>query len=273
MNSRSLPHFENPPVVEAVIGVQYGPINVFSNAHAGWFWKSFLGPKWDIVTEVPRLDDVFERFGEERIFALQPAFMIRPAGAEGDRTQITSSGSSRMIQVQNTRFILNWKTNQTDHKYPSFETLKSEFFANLSKFRDFTSASGSQEMEMNQWEVVYVNHIPRGELWNSISEWPQVVNFFGSPASTSDGIECDAFGGQWSLALPEQRGRLHVSLQHGRVQNAQDGEVMVLQMTARGGIKAGDELADCLEIGHAAIVKSFANITTKFAHQHWKRTK
>ncbi len=39
----SLPIFATPPVVETVLSAQFFPLEYFSNAHAGWFWKNYLG--------------------------------------------------------------------------------------------------------------------------------------------------------------------------------------------------------------------------------------
>ena len=271
MNSRALPHFDNPPVVETVIGVQFSPISNYSNAHAGWFWKSFLDSSWDGVTEVPRLDDMFERFGGERAFAQVQGIMLGPS-SEGQRMQFINSSSGRMVQIQNTRLILNWRTNPADRTYPSFSILKDEFLARLEDFRAFAVASGTPELTINQWEVVYVNHISKGELWDKPADWAAVLNFFAVPNNSAATLDCDTFGGQWSLALPEKRGRLHVSVQHGRVENARGPEIMVLQLTARGDVGPDRSLADHLEIGHATIVDSFAAMTSETAHKHWKRT-
>jgi hypothetical protein len=62
----SLPKYSKPPVIETVLGVQFEPLAKFRTAHAGCFWKSYLDNDWTKIEQVPRLDDHFERFGDER---------------------------------------------------------------------------------------------------------------------------------------------------------------------------------------------------------------
>lgn len=231
-----------------------------------------MDPSWDRVTEVPRLQDVFERFGDERIYGPPVSFALR-TGREPERTQISSSTTGRMIQLQDTRLILNWRKMATAPEYPSFAVLCDEFMTLLGTFCAFADAVGTPSLEFNQWEVVYVNHIPKGPLWSSVQDWDQVLNFFSIPDGRPGAPQCDTFAGQWVLELPSRRGRLHIAVQHGKAENAAGAELMVLQLTARGPTSSDRSLEADLEIGHEAIVSSFASMTCEAAHNHWKRTK
>ena len=271
MSTRALPKFESPPVIETVIGLQFAPIAGFTNAHAGWFWKSYLDNSWDRVVEVPRLQDVFERFGDERVYGLPATFALR-TGPEAQRTQIICSDTGRMIQVQDTRLILNWRKSPDSAEYPSFDVLNKQYEEILRVFSKFAKDVGTDQLDFNQWEVVYVNHIPKGEIWNSLNDWNRVLSFFSIPPAPAGEIICDTFAGQWVLELPSRLGRLHIAVQHGRTEGSSGGEVMVLQLTARGPIREGRQIAEDLAAGHDEIVSSFANMTTAVAHEHWKRT-
>ncbi len=46
-------HYENPPVIETALSVQFDPIQGLTPAHFGWYWKSFLDSNWSKTTEAP----------------------------------------------------------------------------------------------------------------------------------------------------------------------------------------------------------------------------
>ena len=90
-----LPKFDSPPVIETVLGVQFAPLPNFSTVHSGWFWKNYLGEDWTSVKVVPRLDDHFERFGEEPQWT--PLGLRIHTKLEEGRAQIIRNDDERMI--------------------------------------------------------------------------------------------------------------------------------------------------------------------------------
>src|SRR4051812_21650197 len=99
-----LPKFDKPPVIETVLSAQFARLPTFSTAHAGCFWKLHLDNNWVTPVDAIRIDDQFERFGDERIWA--PASALRFASApESQRTQITRADNARIVQLQDSRFI------------------------------------------------------------------------------------------------------------------------------------------------------------------------
>src|SRR4051812_48821624 len=114
-----LPKFDKPPVAETVIGVQFERLAKFRTAHAGCFWKDHLGDEWPTIEETVRIDDQFERFGDERKWGSLLGFRVMPV--ETQRTQISRADNARMIQIQDSRFVYNWKKTEGPG-YPTFET-------------------------------------------------------------------------------------------------------------------------------------------------------
>ena len=259
------PKFDKPPVVETVLSAQFARLPKFRTAHAGCFWKSSLGKEWATIEEGPRLDDLFERFGDERIWGQMG---LRFSPFESQRTQIINSDSTRMIQIQDSRFIYNWKKG-VDGIYPSYKTTREEFGEYYGKFKAFLKASELGEVEENQWEVSYMNPLVKGELWNSPSDWQTIFPWLNRPHML---LEPDSFQSVWDLVIPENRGRLHAKLYYGRI-SLKGPEALVLDMTARGPASnnPGLSVADGFELGHDAIVCSFAAMTSKFAQEFWQR--
>jgi uncharacterized protein (TIGR04255 family) len=262
-----LPKFNKPPVVETVLSAQFAPLPKFRTAYAGCFWKSKLDAHWNSVEETARLDDQFEKFGEERKWG--PMGGIRfVTGMESQRTQIARSDNTRMIQIQDTRFIYNWKKGENG--YPSYEVTRSEFEQWYAEFKESVGSLGLGEVSENQWEVTYINHLNKTQLWNTPRDWPLIFPWFNFPQSS---FEPDSTVSRWALDLPENRGRLHVHFALARI--APNGpDAIVLELTARGPVssKPGFGLIDGFEIGHEAIVRSFTAMTSKLAHDSWERT-
>jgi uncharacterized protein (TIGR04255 family) len=262
-----LPKFESPPVVETVLGVQFAPLPEFTGAMSGWFWKSYLGSDWTKTHDSMPLQDQFERFGNDAGW-VSPGIQL--VGTEATRTQLIRTDEERMIQIQFSRFILNWKRGAG--RYPSYDVLLPEFEALLGQFRQFTNEAGCGDLALNQWEVTYVNHIMRGEMWSSLEEVGKIFKSFGVPAAAQPVREADSLNVAWRYIIGENSGRLHVVLNH--VRTADNKEALRLQLVARGPLSSGspDELRNCLNKGHESIVRTFAAITSSDAHKHWKRT-
>jgi uncharacterized protein (TIGR04255 family) len=260
--------FENPPVIETVIGLQFAPLGNFSSAHAGRFWAERLDKDWTKASDAHRLEDAFERFGAELVWGHAGGMFVRTT--PGDRVQIVDKNDERMLQIQDTRFIYNWRKRGRD--YPSYDELLPKFRSHFSDFHAFASEHKLGELKVNQWEVTYISHLPRGELWQTPNDWPSIVpSLHLLPHTQWNDLEPEDLGAEWHLVIPDRRGRLHVGLRHGKVLNGDGPEVMVFNMTARGPVNVdqGMDWAEGLDLGHSAIVTSFASMVSPTALKHW----
>lgn len=264
------PAFDNPPVVERVIGVQFEELNFLRNAHIGWFWKKYLDEEWTHVNEAPKIESKLERFGSNLKPSTSSPFRLMTEPPV-ERHQIIRKSDDRMIQIQNTRFLLNWREKDTQ-EYPDFEDILDEFFTYFEKFKSFIAEASDESLKFNQWEVTYINHIPKGVLWENINDWKKVFPFLSFPNAEEATQSLDTMNANWSFSLPAEVGRLHVSLKHAITGVSEFNEVILLDLTSRGPIEIEENFKNSLTIGHNAIVNSFANITSKIAHEHWRRT-
>lgn len=270
--TKQLPKFDSPPVVETVLSAQFNRLQGYTNAHAGWFWKNYLDSSWVKISQVMRLDDQFERFGEERKWAPRTrGFQFAPAESS-ERTHIQSEDGERMIQIQDSRFIYNWRKRSKD--YPSFEKNLPDFNDNFGKYSKFARDAGLGDIELNQWEVTYVNHIPKGELWQEPNDWSNLFPGFFVPASSLPNIDFDNFRGNWQSIISDEYGRLYIDFSRGKILTEDGPEIIVIEITARGPIskEKGISLEQGFKIGHECIVTAFTEMTSESAHLHWKRT-
>jgi len=272
MSEKNLPTYDAPPVIETVLGVQFSQIPTYSNAHAGWFWKQYLDDAWDQVSEAPRLEDQFELFGQDKWSQPRGGFIIQTQPVS-ERTQIVRSNNQRMIQVQNTRFIYNWRKPENSD-YPSYNEILPEFLDKFGSFTKFAKDSGNPDLELNQWEVTYVNHIGKGDLWGDVNDWLTLFPKLGILSDNVSNQKFDNFRGAWTFAIDENKGKLHVEMKQvklGTESGATGPELILLQLTARGPVNNDVDLKTGLDLGHEAIVKTFTDITSTASHEFWKR--
>ena len=127
-----LPEFRNPPVIEKILGVQFAPIEGWTSGHSGWFWKTTLDESWIKAQDAPQVPDQFERFDDVSMWSLPaPKISFNPQS----RLMITNNGDDRLIQLQETRFLYNWKKQEGAHL--PFTEIYLEFEGELRLFDQF----------------------------------------------------------------------------------------------------------------------------------------
>jgi uncharacterized protein (TIGR04255 family) len=235
----------------------------------GWFWKQYLTGEWRSAADAVPLPDQFEFFREQQRWSLPGLQLSLLPGPKPSRLQITNSDGDRMIQVQSTRFHYNWQKRNA--VYPSYRTMRSEFDTLFAQFCRFAVEAGLGEVLPNQWEVTYVDQIPRGELWDSPADWHKVLPGILAAKWQVGIARLENVGGEWHYAIGPDKGRVHISLQHGRMTSPPETEVLLLQTTARGTVqqKTGWDLDSGLELGHHAAISAFLEITSAEAHRAW----
>ncbi len=262
--------FRHPPVVETVLGIQFKRLPNLTNGHLGAFWGT-LRPDWPTVADAPPLDDQEEWFGGRIPWG---GLRLKLSQDPSVRLQIRSQQQDRMIQVQNCRLDYNW-LRQDGGEYPRYCVVKPEFDRVLASFQGFLEGQGLGPLAAKQWEITYVNHLPRGTVWDSPADWGKVFRSLPGPVGPVEGLVLEALGGTWHFEITPRRGRLHVEIQHGFSGSPEGPEILVMKLTARGpvpesvtpqqGIDAG------LNLGHDRIVSAFRELTSPEAQAYWNR--
>ena len=248
-----LPDYDNPPVVEAVLGVQFDRLPGFKNAHLGAFWKSLDVDEWPVVQDVPPLPSQFERFESAARWAKGVQLQLTQDPA--CRLQIKNKDGDRMIQVQNNRLHFNW-LGESGGGYPRYERVLEGLVSVLRQFVGFVEQEKVGDFRPNQWEVTYINHIPQGTVWNTSSEWSFFKPLGGVP-TIDNLLYGESFTGEWHFVIPDQKGRLHVQWQHG-LREETESELVRLMFTARGKTEEGKDplqaTIDGLNLGRRTVV-------------------
>jgi uncharacterized protein (TIGR04255 family) len=265
-----LPDYANPPVVETILGVQFDRLPGFRNGHLGAFWKTLDAAEWPAILDASPLLPQFETFAESARWAMGGLQLTMTQELPG-RLQIKNKAGDRMIQIQNGRLHFNW-LGEAGRAYPRYEKVRDGFVWALQQFLAFVVEEKLGELRPNQWELTYLNHIPKGTVWNSPADWA----FFrplGAVPTVEDLVDGESFDGQWHFVIPKQRGRLHVQWQHARKPEPKEEELIVLTLTARGPLDPSkadiQPIAEGLDLGHETIVRSFQELMTDNANKYW----
>jgi uncharacterized protein (TIGR04255 family) len=266
--------FSAPPIVETALSVQFNSLVGFTAAHAGWFWKEYVeklgdGPpnEWKEAAEAVKIPELSEKFGAEDVWAT-PSIRFTP-GIVSPRIQLIRGDGERMLQVQDNRFILNWRKRAS--AYPSFQILLPEFRNMLSAFESFCSEAGFGTPVYNFWEVAYVDQIKKGTLWDSARNLNRIfpalttppVSDRHAPQSDDETISAD-----WRFSLTNRRGRLYIQLRQSRLQPSNE-EIIQLTTTARGDVSETHSWEQGLNFGHDALRETFLAITSTEAQEYW----
>ncbi len=264
-----LPNFENPPVVETVLSVQFERLSAMQSVHFGLFWRK-MQRSFPKTEERLALPAVVERFPEpiSRGGRIQFETVESPALP---RLWLVNEAGTEMIQVQSDRFIKNWRKVEEKDRYPHYEpVIKPAFERDFHEFQLFLAEEGLGIIKVNQCEVTYVNHLVSGEGWQKLDEADRIFTFWNQPESPVPG-KAEDFGMHARFPITDERGhaigRLHLDVQPAL--RANDNRPMyVMNLTARGLYGPGLEFFD---IGRQWIVKSFEQLTTAEMHRIWRK--
>ncbi|MFN0171443.1 MAG: TIGR04255 family protein [Bryobacteraceae bacterium] len=263
-----LPDFENPPVVETVLSVQFEPLTALRTAHLGILWEKFRA-RYPKVEDHPPLDSVSEQFPEvprPRLGLQLQTFDRQPV----PRMWFIADQGNEMIQVQPDRFVKNWRKEGLDERYPRYEAGKKSFERDFTVFEEFLTENRLGAPHVNQCEVTYVNHITAGEGWRDFGDFEQIFVFWKGVAGEIPGSGEDIrVRLRFIIPSPEGKpvGRLHVDVQPA-FRTSDKRPMYVFHLTARGQV---GESFDFFDLGRRWIVKSFAALTTPLMHEVWKR--
>jgi uncharacterized protein (TIGR04255 family) len=264
-NKGALPRYTKPPVIEVVLGAQFEALRGLMTPHYGLFWQLVREEYPDVEDKTP-LAEIFE----DRP-APGPALELVELPPQR-RVFFIHHEKNFLLQLQPTRFLHNWRKVKEEDSYPTFAIAEERFRNYWSLFTRFVAEHKLGGLQVNQYELTYINHIVEGEgafplaipKYLAAFNWQsdRAAPFLPEPGSLAINIR---------FKLPENKGALHVSLKHGkRLADAMD--VLVLELTARGPAKSdASDMGGWFSVAHEWIVKGFTDLTTDVAHRVWER--
>lgn len=270
MAKDSLPSYGRPPVIETVLGVQFKQIMEWNIPHIGLFWQTIRDsfPRFEIH---PPLKPEIESFDSPDLKS--PQATIEISNIFPLRCWYLSDDDHEVLQVQGDRFLFNWRQGESDSEYPRYEeSVRPAFEKHWSHFLKFLKSEGMEQPDILQCEVTYVNHIPKGEGWDTAGDWNHVAKPLVGDNAREFLPDPETGSFRFNYTMSEKKGRLRVS--GSQAVRKQDGrQIIVLELTARGkpDSSSTSDILSWLDLGREWVVRGFTDITTEKMHQIWQR--
>jgi uncharacterized protein (TIGR04255 family) len=266
-----LPDFENPPVIETALGVRFAPLDRWSIPYFGLFWNTIKGryPYAEVnppLAPDPEIETGAPLFGK-------PDFpRLEIVSSPPVRCWFLNESKTELIQLQNDRLIHNWRKVSGSEPYPHHETTRPAFERDWKVFCEFLSSQDLGTPSVKQCEVTYVNHIDRGQGWESFNDLPKVFPCWAGATSSGFLPSPESVSFQTSYLMPEGKGRLHIVLVHA-IRQSDAKETLQLTLLARGNPVSGalPNLLEWLDAGREWIVRGFTDFTSENMHRIWRR--
>ena len=244
--SQNLPDYKNPPVIEVACGISFETIEKLRGPHFGLFWKK-VRKKFPVCDHAQRLEISPPEFDLKNYLP---------------RMWFINEEKNMLIQLQNNRFFFNWRRMQQEEAYPRYNTIIKAFKTNLGIFHKFLEEENLGSVKSIKCELTYINHIPKGEGWESLGDINGVFRDLTWSSNERFLLPPVGLGGQVLFALPDDSGRLNVTLQHGE-RKIDKHPMLILQITATGlgADKSNDAVWEWFEVAHEWIVCGFTDLT------------
>jgi uncharacterized protein (TIGR04255 family) len=257
-------------VIEVAASIQFPDIPSLDVGRLGLLWAEYRA-RYPRVEHHPQLNPAVESFEAVDLPGIE--FSVEQT-MPTPRLWFLNAQGTRLLQVQQGRFILNWRKLETDEAYPHYPDLRETLFSEFEVFRAFLAREGLPAPEPNQGELTYVNHIDAVSAKGGRRSASEVITLWRDAASSvlpeaeSASLEC-------RYVMPREGppfGRLHVKLE-SRLRIKNRTPVYVLSLMGRGGPLVNGGVFGFLDEAHRWIVQSFADLTTAEMHNTWGRTR
>ncbi len=270
----TLPDFAHPPVVEVFLAVQYEPLTALRTPQIGLLWANYRD-RFPTIEEHPPLTPMIERFGVTG----PPRGSLRLEPLESlpvPRCWFLNEAGTELLQVQQDRFVHNWRKVGTGDVYPRYEHVRGTFEDELVRLEDFLRHEELGVLDPNLCEVGYVNHIVAGAGWETHGQLGEVLTVFDAAYSEAFLPEAEEAYVAARYVIPgadgQPLGRLHVTVDP--VYRREDNRPMLLMTLSARGRPDGDGVDGVLrflDTGRQWIVRGFAALTTERMHEIWGR--
>lgn len=246
------PNFDNPPLVEVACGFKFEKLNKLKIPHIGLFWEK-------LKKEYPRCEHA------EPTLSFDDTIDDSVTNLPLPKVWLINNEDNKLIQFQINQLYFNWRKMGAAHKYPRFsENWKT--FKNIHKqFKDFVQKNNLGPIKINQLELTYVNHIPRGKGWETEDDIINVLpNFCKNliPNSLFERPQNSFFKTNYSL--PEENGNLTIKVYSGK-RKIDDLPILGVELSVKRREEDTNEESfnEWFEKAHQYINETFLKITDK----------
>ena len=254
--------------MEVALSLQFAPVVGLTTAHIGLLWRKYRS-RLPLIEEHPPLDPVLESFDPPEPPHVEIVFGNKPPVP---RVWFLTEAKTELIQIQQDRFIHNWRKTGDGAAYPRYESIRDQFRDEVRAFSDFLEEEQLGELSISQCEITYVNHVKFdgeeagfGNVENLMTNWKSLRDSGFLPTPEELLLS-------WRYRMPEDTGRLHVLVRPAWDSNEQ--RFWTLNLMARGEPAANsiESAFAFFDMGRQWIVRGFTDLTTESMHRIWERT-
>lgn len=269
--------YEKPPVTEVSLSVQFEPLRKFRTPYVGCLWDAFRTStiKLQKVREKPPLRQTFELFTDDEKYRPKDVILELSDIPPMHRYWFLNEEETELVQIQNDRFIRNWRRLNPSEDYPRYSVIRERFIDDYRIFESFIKEKNLGKITPNQCEITYVNTITAKDEYAEPGNLKNVITVFKNEYSDQflPDLENASMTLHYVITGEDSKplGRLHISLQ--TVLSERKDLIYLLKLVARGmPIGEGlDGVLKFLDVGHEWIVRGFTSVTTKLMHKEWGR--
>jgi len=246
--SSKLPHYEHPPLVEVVLGVRWS-FHGTLDSRAQQDLLDRLGPAWQLpAASEPTHAAIAESWH-------RPAAVFQSVLGE-QRLEIGSDGLDYA-----------WDGRQGD-LYPHYESVRDGFVVTLDAWNDWMSSLDAPPSMICGWKVSYLNRLPQGTVWNSLSD----CGFFRLLAPLPTGLpQLQRCEGHWQFGLEREDAALSCDLKTTSGTARDPRDCLWLRLTCSGGLDGQDSaVLEGLDYGRKTIVNAFRQLMSPAANAYWE---
>ncbi len=258
-SSHRIADFENPPVVETVLGVFFAPLSGYGPLHQGIFWERVRSryPRYELM---PAIGEVEVRLGPQGLQASPP------------RSLLIDGSNAQLVQLQSNAFLRNWRKVPGVPGYIHYDVMRPSFERDWTEFLNFLGDERVGSPELFEGHVSYINQFVRGFEWESYDDFRRILTGL-APFHRSEIISnLKLLSFHEVYELKDGSGRLEVTAQPA-IRPVDGKEILQLTITAAGKPRSNstNDVMAWLDSGHAAVVGTFVEVTSDEAHKMWGR--
>lgn len=267
------PKFKEPPVVELALGVQFERLERLKAVHYGLWWQA-IREQFPKVEEHAPLGPIMEPFDLTQPVEVNVQISDSPPPM---RWWFLTKEATRLIQIQEDRFVYNWRKRAASNEpYPSYDDLIEDFMGYLKSFCAFLAEGKHGLFNPNMCEITYVNHVVAGNEWKDHSEMHKVTTLVAPRYSDGYLPPMEGIGFNTTYLMKQDTralGRLKVNVAPAfRGKDKLPVTVLNVSAFALPSSKDVDGVRAALDRAHEWTVRGFASVTPTEMHKVWGRT-
>lgn len=249
--------YRKPPLNEIVFQVLFPEIEGFGPVHIGLFWSE-IRDTFPTIQAVPRI-------------GLPETFNLRSGVLPDNRVWLVHKDNSQVIQIQDDRFLFNWRETGESDSYPGFDVLYPMFKDLFAKFIKFLDVENLRPEKLTGYELSYTNHIYEGvwSEWNDTSKVFPALNWVGNPKKMPP---LKGFRHLMRCELPNSSGELAITID-SRTHKQSDKPLInfEIKVTDIGKDLEIDSLDNVFLPAHDRLVETLTSMTSRAVQKSWEK--